>query len=503
MILSKPNVERRRAAADVPRVRRSMGSSRRRRSIVVILVCCLAIFMTTMDNTVLIVALPTLRRELGASTAELQWSVSSYLLARAALLFTAAAIADRYGRRRCFAIGLVVFVAGSLACALSVTAVQLILFRAIQAIGGTLMTPASMGLLANYFRSPVRRAQALGIWSAATGVSTTLGPLVGGALIEAVNWQSIFLINIPVGLLALVGLRWVPESKELDRRARMNVVGQVCVAVGLAAMTFGFISAPEQGWGSYVVIGAFVAAVAFAAGFVLTERRSDHPLIRVRPGRAPMLTGSVVVAVVTYIGVSSFTFFSALYLQEVRGHTPLIAGLLAMPVTVATIVLGPLSGIATGRWGARFPTVLACVLVAAGLGSLAVVVTPTTPVAVLLGCFVVLGLGYGIVNPPLANSAVVSMPAEASGVAAAATSTARQIGHSLGVVLIGAIVFGIAGPDTTSREAFTGALRWGWGAAALICLVGAVVPLWAFRRRPADPDVPDPVMKSPVASIDS
>ena len=474
--------------APQPTVRRMTQWS----SIVTLAVCCTAIFMTTLDNTILNAALPALGRDLHTSSAMLEWSVDSYIVCRAALLFGAAAIGDRFGRRRCMAIGTAVFTLGSLGCGLSQNATQLIVFRVIQSAGGALMTPASMGLLVDTFNEPAQRAQALGYWSAATGLSTTAGPLLGGALVQAVGWQAVFFVNVPIGLLGLLGIRYL-RSGPTRKGRQVNVTSQVAVAASLVGIVYSLIIAPEAGWSSPHVLAGFAVTVLGAVTLVVVERRSRRPLLQLRPGQARAVAGSVIIAVALYVCMNGFTFYNTLYLQQVRGFSPFLAGLCVTPVMITSLVFGPVAGYLTGHRGPRLPAALATALATVAMALLALLVAPGTPLLVLLACYLVLGIGMGLVNPPLATASVAGMVPGAAGVAAATTSTARQVGTSLGIALIGSIVFGAApqvrdvhdryGPD--AAEAFTNALGHGWLVAAVLGLIGFGCAMWAFARIPA------------------
>lgn len=461
-------------------------------SIVTLVVCCTAIFMTTLDNTILNAALPTLGRDLHASSAMLEWSVDSYIVCRAALLFGAAAIGDRFGRRRCMAIGMVVFTLGSLGCGLSVNATQLIVFRILQSAGGAMMTPASMGVLVDTFNEPAQRAQAIGVWSAATGLSTTAGPLLGGALVQTIGWQAVFFVNVPIGLLGLLGIRYLRSGPTQEGR-QVNIASQVAVAASLVGVVYSLISAPEAGWGSPPVLAGFAVTALAAVALVTIEKRSRRPLLQLRPGQARAVAGSVIIAVALYVCMNGFTFYNTFYLQQVKGFSPLIAGLCVTPVMITSLVFGPVAGYLTGQRGPRLPAALATALVTVAIALLALLVAPGTPLPVLLSCYLLLGVGMGLVNPPLATASVAGMVPGAAGVAAATTSTARQVGTSLGIALIGSIVYGAApqvrdvhgryGPD--AAQAFTTALGHGWMVSAVIGLIGFGSAIWAFARIPA------------------
>jgi EmrB/QacA subfamily drug resistance transporter len=474
-----------------------------------LLICCSALFMTTLDNTILNVALPSLQHDLSATVSGLQWTVDGYILVRGALLFASGSLGDRYGRRRLFRVGLVVFTAASLACSLAPALGALVAFRGAQAVGGALMTPSTLAIIANTFRDPRQRAQAIGIWSATTGLSTAAGPVLGGLLVSYVGWRSVFWVNVPIGVAALLATRWLGESRA-DRARPLDLPGQGLLAVALGGLIYALIEAPHAGWGTPGVLLPLLVAAGCGAGFVVVELRRRHPMLPLGYFRSPVLVGAVVMAVVAFIALGGFTFFNTLYLQDVRGFSPVEAGLLMLPTTLVTLVFSPLSGWITGNRGARLPATVACGLIAAAMAALALVVTPATAIVTLTGVYLLLGVGMGLANAPITNAAVSSMPPSQAGVAGATTSTARQIGTSLGVAMLGSVIFSVAGPAASrlgegagphggvaataaaraAGEAFTAGLRQGyWVAAALAagCLVLALV---AFRRRQAAQVIP-------------
>jgi EmrB/QacA subfamily drug resistance transporter len=451
-----------------------------------VVICCSALFMVTLDNTILTIALPSLQREFVAATSGLQWAINSYVVVRAATLFTSGSIADRFGRRRCFAIGLLIFITASLACALSQSLVQLVVCRAVQAAGGALMTPASLAIIVNSFDNPVRRAQSLGVWSATAGLSTAGGPVIGGVLVQAFGWRSIFLVNVPVGLAALIGTRLLAESKS-DVGRRFDLLGQGTLGLAHFALTFGLISAPSLGWTDPAVVAPLCAAAGLGATFVVIERRVREPMLDLARFRQPSLAAAVVIAIVAFMAMSGFTFFNTLYMQEIRGFSPVSTALLTLPTTALGLVLAPLSGRLTGTRGARLPATAACLLTGLGMVSLAGTVRLDTPLVVLLIGYTLLGLGSGLVNPPITNAAVTSMPARQAAVAAAITSTARQIGTSFGIVVLGSVILSVgshaaSGQVGAEPGAFVTGLQRGYGLAAGLSLVAAVVAVRAFRR---------------------
>jgi EmrB/QacA subfamily drug resistance transporter len=405
----------------------------------VLLVCCLSLFIVGLDITVVNVALPSIGDDLDAGISGLQWTIDAYTVVMASLLMFAGSMADRLGRKRTFVVGLMVFSLASLLCSLAPSIEFLVAARVLQAVGGSMMNPVAMSIITNTFTDPRERAQAVGIWGSVFGISMALGPIVGGTLVSSLGWPSIFLINIPVGLAAIaLTLRYVPESKA-PRPRRFDPVGQALVMVLFATLTFGIIEAPHLGWTSPAILAIFSASLAALVGLLLYEPRRGEPLIDLRFFRSIPFSSAIVVSVAAFAAFGGFLFLTTLYLQEARGLSPLQAGLATLPMAVMTVVASTLSGRIVGRRGPRIPLaiagvslVTACALLT-GLG-------PATPWPELLATYAVFGLGFGFVNAPITNAAVSGMPRAQAGVASAIATTSRQVGQTLGVAVVGAIV---------------------------------------------------------------
>ena len=405
----------------------------------VLSICCLSLFIVGLDITVVNIALPSIGRDLHASISGLQWTVGSYTVVMASLLMFSGSTADRFGRKRTFVVGLTVFSVASLLCSLAPSVGLLVVFRVLQAVGGSMMNPVAMSIITNTFTDPRERAQAVGVWGAVFGISMALGPIVGGTLVSTVGWRSIFLINIPVGLAAIVlTLRFIPESRA-PRPRRFDPLGQALVIVLLSTLTYGIIEAPSRGWSSAVILAAFSASGAALVGLLVHEPRREDPLIDLRFFRSVPFTSSIIVSVAAFAAFGGFLFLNTLYLQEVRGLSPVQAGLATVPMAVMTMLAAPLSGRIVGRRGPRLPLaisgvcfVTACAMLT-GLDS-------ATPFAQLLAAYVIFGLGFGFVNAPITNAAVSGMPRAQAGVASAIATTSRQFGQTLGVAVVGAIV---------------------------------------------------------------
>ncbi|MFD6326476.1 MFS transporter [Streptomyces sp. NPDC058442] len=445
-----------------------------RRRLLVLAICCMSLLIVSLDNTVLNVALPSLQRDLHASTAGLQWTIDAYTLVLASLLMLAGSTADRIGRKRVFMTGLVVFTLGSVLCSLAPSLEALVVFRMVQAVGGSMLNPVAMSIITNTFTDPRERARAIGAWGAVVGLSMAAGPLVGGLLVDSVGWRSIFWINLPVGLAALVlTLRFVPESRAPEAR-RADPVGQLLVIVLFGSLTYAIIEAPHVALSATAPFALLALAALIA--LLLYESRRHEPLIDLRFFRSAPFSGATVIAVSAFAALGGFLFLSTLYLQNVRGLSALDAGLWMLPMAVPTFLCAPLSGRLVGSRGPRVPLLIAGgALTVSGL-LFALFEAETSDVTLFTG-YVLFGVGFGFVNAPITNTAVSGMPRAQAGVAAAVASTSRQLGQALGVAVVGAVL--AAGVGSSSyAESFVSAARPGWwiltacGLAVLV--VGAV-----------------------------
>jgi EmrB/QacA subfamily drug resistance transporter len=422
--------------------------SRRRRRLV-LAVCCMSLLIVGLDNTIVNVALPSIGRQLHAPVSDLQWTVDAYTLVLASLLMLGGSMGDRLGRRRVFQTGLALFTLASLLCSAAPGLDWLIAFRMLQGVGGSMLNPVAMSIIRNVFTDARERAQAIGMWGATIGLSLALGPVLGGTLVQAIDWRAIFWINVPVGLLALaLTMRFVPESRAPFPR-RLDPVGQLLVIVLLASLTYAIIEAPQAGWLSGQTVGLFALASVTVAGLLAYEVRRTEPLLEPRFFRSIPFSGASVIAVCAFAALGAFLFLNTLYLQEIRGLSALTAGLYTLPIAAMTLFFAPLSGHIVGRRGPRIA------LLAGGLGImlgglLLTGIEARTPLSSLLPAYFLFGMGFGMVNPPITNTAVLGMPEAQAGVAAAVASTSRQVGQTFGVALAGAIAAAgaaVVGPD--------------------------------------------------------
>jgi EmrB/QacA subfamily drug resistance transporter len=399
----------------------------RHQKIRVLLICCLSLFIVGLDITVVNVALPAMGRDLDSGVSGLQWTVDAYTVVMASLLMFGGSIADRIGRRRVFVAGLAVFSAASVLCSLAPSVELLVAARVLQAVGASMLNPVAMSIVTNTFTEPRERAQAVGVWGAVFGISMALGPIIGGTVVSSIGWRSIFWVNLPIGLAAIaLTLRFIPESKA-PRPRRLDPAGQVLVIVLLSTLTYGFIEARI----------ALVAAGAALVALLLHEPRREEPLIDLRFFRSIPFASAIAISVAAFSAFGGFLFLNTLYLQQSRGLSPVQAGLATVPLALMTVVAAPLSGRIVGRRGPRLPLAIAGVCLITACAML-VGTGPETPLAELIGAYVLFGIGFGFVNAPITNAAVSGMPRAQAGVAAAIATTSRQVGQTLGVAIVGA-----------------------------------------------------------------
>ncbi|KXP15084.1 MFS transporter [Tsukamurella pseudospumae] len=401
-----------------------------RRRALILVACSLSLLISSMDATIVNVALPAIGRDMTASVTHLQWVVDIYTLTLASLLVLSGATADRFGRRWIFRLGLTVFAVGSLLCSLAPTVEILIAARGIQAVGGSMLSPVALSIVTAVFTDPGERARAIGLWGAVVGVSTAVGPLVGGVLIDALGWQSVFWVNLPICAVAIaLTYAVVPESKAATPRS-IDPLGQLLAIAVMFTAVFGLIEREP--------LVLLVTAVALA-GFIAHERRHPSPFIDLRFFRSIPFSAATLTAVCAFAGFGAFLFTMSLYLQNTRHFSAVQTGLMFLPMALCVFVASPVSGRLVARFGPRPSLLGAGVLMTCATVALTAV-GPATPLPVLGIVFAVFGTGFGLVNAPITNSAVSGMPLDRAGAAAAVASTSRQLGVSLGVALSGLLV---------------------------------------------------------------
>ncbi|MGW3306008.1 MFS transporter [Streptomyces sp. NPDC001073] len=458
--------------------------SHRRRQLV-LAICCMSLLIVSLDVTILNVALPAMQTDLHASTSGLQWTIDAYTLVLASLLMLAGSTADRIGRKRVFVVGLVVFSLGSLLCSVAPGLDSLIWFRMIQAVGGSMLNPVAMSIITNTFTEPRERARAIGVWGAVVGISMAAGPLIGGLLVDSVGWRSIFWINLPVGLAALLlTLKFIPESRAPKAR-RPDPVGQLLVIALFGSLTYAIIEAPDSGFTS--ILPFAILALAALAALLWYEPRRDEPLIDLRFFRSAPFSGATVIAISAFSALGGFLFLSTLYLQNVVGLDALHAGLWMLPMAVPTFLCAPISGRLVGSHGPRISLLIAGTAMTASAVLFAGFEAETSAVSRFIG-YALFGIGFGFVNAPITNTAVSGMPRAQAGVAAAVASTSRQLGQTLGVAVVGAVL--ASGVSASSyKETFVSAARPGWWilvACGLAVLVLGAVTSGVWARRTAE-----------------
>ncbi|OBG85348.1 MFS transporter [Mycobacterium sp. NS-7484] len=460
----------------------TVGSLSARRKAIILVSCCLSLLIVSMDATIVNVALPSIRDDLAATPSQLQWIVDVYTLVLASLLLLAGATGDRLGRRRTFQLGLTVFAVASLLCSLAPNIETLIAARFLQAIGGSMLNPVAMSIITQVFTGRVERARAIGVWGGVVGISMALGPIVGGALIEYVDWRSVFWINLPICALAVVLTAiFVPESKSTTMRD-LDPVGQALGVAFLFGVVFVLIEGPGYGWTDPRTLGVAIVALLALVAFLRYESQRRDPFIDLRFFRSVPFASATVIAVCAFAAYGAFLFMMSLYLQTERGYSAMHTGLIYLPVAVGALIFSPLSGRLVGRYGSR-PSLLAAGATITVATILLTRLTADTPVWQLLAMFAVFGIGFSMVNAPITTTAVSGMPLDRAGAASAVASTSRQVGVSIGVALCGSVA-GTALADAGAD--FAAAARPLWFVCAALGLVifalgvASTTP-WALR----------------------
>ncbi|TDD25667.1 DHA2 family efflux MFS transporter permease subunit [Kribbella turkmenica] len=438
-------------------------------------------FMVTLDNLVVTNALPVIKAELGASLSDLQWFVNAYTLAFAALLLTAAAIGDRLGRRRVFLAGIVAFTAASAACALATEPWMLIGARAVQGVGAAAVMPLSLTLLAGAVPDRLRSA-AIGAWGGISGLGVAVGPVVGGAVVDGLNWQWIFWLNVPIGVVAvLLAARVLGESRGPAKR--LDLAGLVLATAGVLSIVWGVVHGAEDGWTSGGVLGSLIAGVVLLAAFLGWERRTAAPMLPLRLFSVRAFSVVNITSFTFSVGVFGAVFLLAQFFQVVQGYSPLESGVRTMPWTLAPMVVAPLAGMVVDRVGPRALIATGQVFLAAALGWMALVTTATTQYSELVLPFILAGVGMGLTFAPAASVVMASAPDADRGVASGTNNTIREVGVAMGVAVL-ASVFASAGSYDSPASYADGLVPAVWTGAAVVA-AGAVVALLLPGRRRA------------------
>ncbi|HET6684521.1 MAG TPA: MFS transporter [Gaiella sp.] len=436
------------------------------------------LFMIMLDNTVVNVALPSIQRDLHMQLSELEWIVSGYALTFAALMLIGGKLADAYGRRLIFVLGIAIFTLASLACGLASSGDALIAARVAQGVGAAMMNPATLSIIAVTF--PARqRGTAIGLWAGVSALALALGPLVGGLLTEHAGWNWIFFINVPVGALAIVASFLLIDESRDETHERLDIPGLASSGIGLFTLTYGLIEANNYGWGSPRIVGAFVLAAASLVVFVLLERHRRAPMLDLTLFRNRTYVGANLAMLLVALAMFGVFFFVSLYMQNVLGYSAVQAGAAFLPMTVLIIVIAPLSGRLSDRWGSRW-------LMAGGMVLLAIQLTYFSQLPDdatfwrLLPALVIGGFGMSMTMTPSSAAAMRAVPVEKAGIGSAVLNACRQVGGSTGIALMGAIMASqLATPPTT--ESFMRGFERALLVAAVIALVGAAVAAWLVR----------------------
>ncbi|MBV9421343.1 MAG: DHA2 family efflux MFS transporter permease subunit [Solirubrobacterales bacterium] len=444
----------------------------------------LGLFMTTLDNLVVTTALPSIRHSLGASIQSLEWTVNAYTLTFAVLLLTGAALGDRFGRRRMFAIGLSTFTAASAAAALSASTDALIAARAVQGFGAAIVLPLTLTLLSEAVPA-ARRGMALGIWGGVSGLGVAIGPLVGGAVVSGISWHWLFWINVPVGLV-LVPLALTRLTESRGPAPNLDLRGLALVGPGLLGLTYGAIRGQALGWTSATILASFAIGIAFLIAFVAWELRAPAPMLPMRFFRSRAFAATNGLSLAMYFGVFGAIFLLAQFFQTTQGYSPLQAGLRTLPWTAMPMIVAPIAGTLSDRIGPRPLMVAGLALQAIAIAWLGAIITPDIAYGSLIAPFVLAGAGMALVFAPSANAVLASVRPVEAGQASGATNAIRELGGVIGVAVL-ASVFSANG-SYASPHAFTNGLTAAIPIGAVVLGIGALTALLVPRIRAARPE---------------
>jgi EmrB/QacA subfamily drug resistance transporter len=439
----------------------------------VLAVAVLGSGMAFLDGTVVNVALPDIGRDLGASTSALQWVLNGYLLTLASLILLGGSLGDRHGRRRIFVLGVLVFTAASLLCAIAPTSGLLVAARLLQGIGGALLTPGSLAMIESSFR-PADRARAIGAWSGLGGVATALGPLLGGYLVEAVSWRAIFLINLPLGLVvAVMATRHVPETRDPTASGKLDYRGAALVGLGLAGTTYALIEGPNKGMAGAVLLAGVGGVVALVA-FLLVERTSPNPMMPLGIFASRQFSAANLVTFAVYAALGGVFFLLVAFLQISLGYSPIAAGAASLPVTALMLLLSARAGALAQRIGARIPLTLGPLVIAAGLLLMTRIEPGDSYVSSVLPAVIVFGLGLTLVVAPVTATVLAAADARHSGIASGINNAVSRVAGLLAVAVL-PLVAGLTGDAFYSPSAMTDGFHIGMLACAGLSVVGGVL----------------------------
>jgi EmrB/QacA subfamily drug resistance transporter len=447
-------------------------------TIVVTGVACL---MAGLDNLVVVTALPTIRADLGGGIDDLEWTVNAYTLAFAVLMMLGAAVGERYGRRRVFVAGMIVFTAASAAAALAPGITELIVARAFQGLGAAIIMPLTVTLLATAV-PPEKRGAAFGIYGAVNGLAVAGGPLVGGLIVQNLSWQWIFWLNVPIGLvLAPIAARNLARSR--PHTVRLDVVGTVLVSFAMLGLVWGLIRGNVDGWSSFSVLGALLGGVVLLTAFVFWEQKTDQPMLPMSMFRNRGFTGINLAGLLMAVGMFGAIFLLTQLLQNVQGYSPMQAGVAMLAWTAVPMVAAPIGGMISDKVGGKPVVLVGLALQAIALAYWAFVLTPTVPYLVQLPAYILAGAGMGLFYAPLNSVLMSSVPDHQQGIASGANAAARELGAAVGVALLAAIFSGVGGYG--SGELFVAGLVPAlWAGAAAVAAAAVAMLLVPNRRAP-------------------
>ena len=448
------------------------------RTVWTFVITSVALFMVVLDNLVVSTALPVIRTDLGASLEELEWTVNAYTLTFAVFLLTGAALGDRFGRRRMFVAGLALFTGASAAAALAPSMDALIVARAIQGIGGAIVTPLTLTILSEAFPKE-RRGLALGAWSGIAGLAVASGPLVGGAVVDGISWQWIFWLNVPIGIV-LVPLAYTFLHESRGPASRLDLPGLALVSAGLLGLVWGLVNGNGDGWTSPQIVAALALGAVLTVAFVVWELRAPAPMLPMRFFRNRAFAAANGASLLMYFGMFGSIFLLAQFLQTVQGHSPLGAGLRILPWTAMPMVVAPIAGALSDRIGGRPLMAGGLALQAIGLGWLAAVSTPTVPYTELVVPFILSGTGMAMFFAPVANVVLSAVRPNEEGQASGANNAIREVGGGCGVAVLATVLsqYGGYGSPQTFVDGLSPAIWVG----AIVVGAGAIISLAIPRR---------------------
>ena len=445
------------------------------------------LFMIMLDNTIVNVALPSIQRSLHMSISSLEWIVTAYALTFAALLITGGKLGDLYGRRKMFMIGLAVFTLASLACGLAPNAGFLIGARAVQGVGAALMNPATLSIITATF-PPKERGQAIGIWAGVSALALAIGPLIGGLIVDNINWHWIFYVNVPVGVVGILVSRWViAESRDTSHEQSIDLPGLVTSGGALLALSYALIEGNQRGWGSPEIIGLFIGSAVLLAAFIWLELRQRLPMLDLALFKIGSFAGANIVAMLVSLGMFGVFFFISLYVQNVLGYSPTKAGAIFLPMTILIILIAPIAGKLSDRVGSRW-------LMGAGMAILGVSLLLYQRIGLHTGFWSLLpqlvlgGVGMALTMSPMTSAAMGSVPVDKAGVGSGVLNSFRQVGGSLGIALMGAILLTYQHPTTSkvvAAQQFVNGLHAALLVSAFIAFAAAAVAVFMVRTKPA------------------